>query len=688
MKMGQQLIGSFSIIALLMAGSLGLGVSKMNQIQDRLDIIAANKMPKIQALDRMLNASQEEAIALRNLVISSDASFDQEMKKRIEDTRAQYDQDEEYLRQAVTTEEGKKIFGQIAELKKTAQGMNDQLLAVGLNNSKAEDVWPLLKSVRVPHRNWLDRLNTFVKYQVSETAKARDEARLAYDSAILWVSLIGCATIAAAVLLGFLITRNILRQLGCEPAEASRILHKLAAGDLDFSIDTAGKHEASLLMAVSALLKTLNSLIADTAMLAQAARDLKLDARADASKHQGDYRRIVQGVNDTLDAVIEPVKALIADANRLSQAVAAGQLTVRADEGQHRGEFRAVIQGINGIMAAVSEPLDHVCKTMAMVAQGDLTTSIHGDYRGMFLELKEAINDTLYKLSNTLANVLDVADTMASASAQVSSTSESLAHSSSEQASSVEETSASMEQMAASINQNKDNAKATDAIAEKTAQEAAEGGDAVTKTVHAMKSIAGKIHIVDDIAYQTNLLALNAAIEAARAGEHGKGFAVVAAEVRKLAERSQVAAQEISELAESSVGMAEQAGKLLEEIVPSIQKTAGLVQEITASSEEQAIGGRQISESMNQLSKTTQMTAASSEELSATAAEMSSQTKNLQRTLGFFKVDRNGGGWTAYRAAGSGHGAARISKAAITCHDPHEPDTADMVIDEHGFTCF
>ncbi|MFC4790436.1 MULTISPECIES: hypothetical protein, partial [Giesbergeria] len=29
--------------------------------------------------------------------------------------------------------------------------------------------------------------------------------------------------------------------------------------------------------------------------------------RADASKHQGDFRKIVQGVNDTLDAVIGPL---------------------------------------------------------------------------------------------------------------------------------------------------------------------------------------------------------------------------------------------------------------------------------------------------------------------------------------------------------------------------------------------
>jgi len=42
-------------------------------------------------------------------------------------------------------------------------------------------------------------------------------------------------------------------------------------------------------------------------MLAKAAADGKLATRADAGTHQGDYRKIVQGVNETLDAVIGPL---------------------------------------------------------------------------------------------------------------------------------------------------------------------------------------------------------------------------------------------------------------------------------------------------------------------------------------------------------------------------------------------
>ncbi|WP_263771104.1 methyl-accepting chemotaxis protein [Propionivibrio soli] len=426
-------------------------------------------------------------------------------------------------------------------------------------------------------------------------------------------------------------------------------LERLSNGDLNLDLKALAADQYTLEVAAQfrkidnsfkQVGASLTALVSDANMLSEAAVDLKLDTRADASKHHGDYRKVIEGVNATLDAVVNPLNMLIGDVQSLAKAVVEGQLDERGDDTRHRGQFKEVVRGLNDLVEAVVDPINEIKRVMGALANGDLTQSISKDYRGEFKVLKDAINETTAKLASTIAEVNNTAEALVSATSQVSATAQTLSQASSEQASSVEETSASVEEMASSIQQNTENAKVADNMSAEGSKKAAAGGEAVNETVGAMKQIAKKIGIIDDIAYQTNLLALNAAIEAARAGEHGKGFAVVAAEVRKLAERSQVAAQEIGQLAVNSVGMAERAGKLLDEIVPATKNTANLVQEITAASEEQTLGVSQVNTAMSQLSQITQQNASASEELAATAEEMSAQAGNLQELMEFFDLGR------------------------------------------------
>ena len=461
---------------------------------------------------------------------------------------------------------------------------------------------------------------------------------------------------------------------------AANYVDRISKGDIPARItDNYNGDFNTIKNNLNTCIDAVGKLVADANLLSAAAVAGKLSTRADASAHQGDFRKIVEGVNATLDAVIGPlnvaasyvdriskgdipapitdsyngdfntiknnlntciaaINKLVADANTLVQAALAGKLATRADASAHQGDFRKIVEGVNATLDAVIGPIDEVKRIMSALEQGDLTQNIAAQYQGDFLVLKDAVNNTVVRLSDTVAQVKTAADALTNAAGQVSATAQSLSQSSSEQAASVEESSASIEQMSASINQNAENAKVTDNMASKAAKEATEGGRAVGETVGAMKKIAEKIGIIDDIAYQTNLLALNAAIEAARAGEHGKGFAVVAAEVRKLAERSQVAAQEIGELAGDSVGMAEKAGKLLDEIVPSINKTSDLVQEIASASQEQSSGVAQINNAMNQLNQATQQNASASEELAATAEELGGQAEQLQDIMSFFTL--------------------------------------------------
>jgi methyl-accepting chemotaxis protein len=377
--------------------------------------------------------------------------------------------------------------------------------------------------------------------------------------------------------------------------------------------------------------QALNAMLLDAAMLSQAAVEGKLATRADASKHQGDFRKVVEGVNSTLDAVIGPLNVAANYVDRISKGDVPSQIT-----DTYQGEFNNIKNNLNTLIVAMED----VTRAAEEIAQGNLTVSLRE--RSGQDKLMQALIAMVAGLTRTVTEIRTIAAEVSSASEAISAAAVQVSNGASAQAASSEEASSSMEEMGSNIKQNADSAQQTEKIATKSAKDAQESGKSVLEAVAAMKEIATKISIIEEIARQTNLLALNAAIEAARAGEHGKGFAVVAAEVRKLAERSQKAAGEINHLSGTTVKVSEKAGEMLDKLVPDIQKTAELVQEITAASKEQDAGAEQINKALQQLEKVIQQNAAAAEEMASTTEELTGQADQLMSALGFFRTGDTG----------------------------------------------
>ena len=414
------------------------------------------------------------------------------------------------------------------------------------------------------------------------------------------------------------------------------ILEGIAAGqyakDLG-ELKSVGRRspEDTLVPAFIGMMEAIDALVNDAAMLSKAAVEGRLETRADASKHKGEFRRVVEGVNETLDAVVGPLNVAATYVERISKGDMPPQITAA-----YQGEFNAIKDNLNALLGALGE----ITSAAEEIAEGNLTVSLRE--RSPQDKLMQALIAMVGGLTRTVTDIRAIAGEVGAATQSISAASTHVSNGASAQAASAEEASSSMEEMVSNIKQNADNAQQTEKIANKSAKDAQDSGKSVVEAVSAMKEIASRISIIEEIARQTNLLALNAAIEAARAGEHGKGFAVVAAEVRKLAERSQKAAGEINLLSSTTVKVSEKAGEMLDKLVPDIQKTAELVQEITASSKEQDTGAEQINKALQQLEKVIQQNASAAEEMASTTEELTGQADQLLSALGFFNTGETG----------------------------------------------
>ncbi len=393
-----------------------------------------------------------------------------------------------------------------------------------------------------------------------------------------------------------------------------------------------------------------NALIMDANHLSQAAVKGKLSTRADANKHNGDFRKIIEGVNATLDAVIVPLNMAASYVARISR----GEIPALITETYH-GDFNEIKRNLNTCIQAVN----HLVEDSALLAQAakEGRIQVRADetkHTGDFRQVIAGVNQTLDLIVEPIKAVRQAVEAIDTAASEIAAGNNQLSRRTEDQAASLEQTAASMEQFASIVKHNAENAQEANQLA-LTASGVAENGGAVVRqaiaSMNAMNESAQQIEdiiaVIDGIAFQTNILALNAAVEAARAGEQGRGFAVVANEVGALAHRSSVAAKEINGLISATVSntydavkQVDHAGKTMEEVVSSVKKVSEIMRDISEASFEQSKGIEQVNQAITHIDEATQQNAALVEEAAAAAESMLDQAHQLNHAVQHFKLEQ------------------------------------------------
>ena len=414
--------------------------------------------------------------------------------------------------------------------------------------------------------------------------------------------------------------------------------------------------------------ETFHSLIADVNMLVQATKEGNLSNRVDVSRHQGEFHKIVQGINDILDAVTGPVRTIAHCMRHLREGSAMSEIN------SYHGEFNEILNNI----AIYTGGRGELFQNLTRIAKGELTSV--SKPRSEKDLVSNALAQMVSNLRQLISQMQEATDNISKANSNISAATAEQAATVTEQAASVTETSSTVEEVRQTAEQSVERAQLVSEMASNTLKLAESGLDAVKKSEDGMLGLKDQVrHIaetilnlseqtlqigeiiatVNDIADQSNLLALNAAMEAARAGEAGRGFAVVAGEVRNLAEQSRQATAQVSGIlseiqkaantavmvtekgtksAEGGVELAQATGDSIRVIREHTQQAVTAAGQIVASARQQLAGMDQITRAMGNINQGATQTQKGMQQVDQAAQNLNDLAKQLTSIVQQYKT--------------------------------------------------
>lgn len=292
----------------------------------------------------------------------------------------------------------------------------------------------------------------------------------------------------------------------------------------------------------------------------------------------------------------------------------------------------------------IVRPLKKLATAMEAIAGGDLHHNLDiGARRDELGTMAQAFSKMQSYLAQTLSQLDQMAQRLASSSEELANAMESVGMSSQQISSTVADIAAGAGKqaeetttIATSVNEIQ---QLSHDIAERANQSASQT-QAMAATIQNTSAILQQLGERSDIirrtvtmmakfADETHLLALNAAVEAARAGAAGRGFAVLADEIRQLARSSAQATEEITEQSHHILKAIEQLLAGMPTALSQIEEVTNLSERIALATQHQNERITKVSHALSEISSIAEENAAGTEELAAAIEEQNVSLEEL-----------------------------------------------------------
>ncbi|MBX9902170.1 MAG: MCP four helix bundle domain-containing protein [Burkholderiaceae bacterium] len=367
MKVGKRLGLGFALVLALLIVVTALGITRMGQIQDRLEKIVGVTQVETRLILDMRAIVYDRQVSLRNLTLLTEAEDMAPDLAKIKDQTKKYNEAESALAKmfssdASTTDVQKALLAKIKEQEVAGEALPAKAQELGLANNPEAATIGLIKKIRPVQKKWLDALDELAAAQDKQSVVIADEAKAAFGAARNLMLILGGLALLVGAFAAVLITRGILKQLGGEPEYAAHIAGQVASGDLASTIDVKAGDDSSLLAEMKSMRDSLVNIVSQvrvgTDTIATASSEIasgNLDLSSRTEQQASSLEKTTSSMKELTDTVKQ-------NADNARQA---NQLAASASEVARQGGV--VVSQVVDTMSSINESSKKIVDIISVI---------------------------------------------------------------------------------------------------------------------------------------------------------------------------------------------------------------------------------------------------------------------------------------------------------------------------------
>jgi len=318
LKVGTRIALGFGAVVVLMLVISITAVIRLAGINATTTVIMEDRYPKVILVNDILQRTIDNGRQMRSMVLAASDAEAEQYKQKIAAHRAANNDGLNKLEAEMRSEKGQAIVKDIAAKRAALGQLYEPFYAlVKSDKAKAAD---LLRTQVIPANSAQEEaLRELVKFEGEQMEQGRVDATTVYGETRTLVIALSAIGVLLAAGIGLLITRDLIKVLGGEPAYAAEVMRKVAVGDFTVDVAVRPGDTSSLLHTTREMVRSAGSSVDDVVrvMGAMAGGDLTQTITA---PYAGSFGKMKDYVNETVARLSQVVTEVNGGAEALAGA--------------------------------------------------------------------------------------------------------------------------------------------------------------------------------------------------------------------------------------------------------------------------------------------------------------------------------------------------------------------------------